>query len=500
MSTATGSVVLSSNDDEVLHRQVTDGQRKYTIDDLDMPLLIASVLDVLNDDNDDNNNDRRKKRIVAVQCSDAWLSASSEVVECLENETDCKVVVLADTAYGACCVDEVQAQHLQATLVVHVGERACLSQTSHLCAVFAFARHRCNDSRALFDALFALQDRDDDDVQDWLVFVDVCYAHVLRDSPDLVDEARRRRIWIGAVDHVVRPQRRVARVFGRRFDGGAPVDGGAGVGVVYIGDGGESRLRTNVQMRYGEAPRIVALEPGAMSSVAVVELTGRVTRELMKRYYVVQKLKEAETVGILAGTLGVADYMDVIGQLKRAARQSGKRAYTFVVGQLNVAKLANFPDVDVFVLVACPENALVDSKEYYKPIATPYEAQLALVPGYEWSARYLLQFADLDFKEAESRGNESDDDGDEYSDLPIYSLIDGTLKPNPKSRAAASSSTALTTTSATSNALVVGSHSAKSNSGRTWYGLEPRIGETPASQVVQGEHGIASGYEKEQQQ
>lgn len=32
------------------------------------------------------------------------------------------------------------------------------------------------------------------------------------------------------------------------------------------------------------------------------------------------------------------------------------------MGKLNVAKMANFMEIDVFVLVACPENTLIDSK------------------------------------------------------------------------------------------------------------------------------------------
>ena len=32
------------------------------------------------------------------------------------------------------------------------------------------------------------------------------------------------------------------------------------------------------------------------------------------------------------------------------------------MGKLNVAKMANFMEVDAFVLVACPENTLIDSK------------------------------------------------------------------------------------------------------------------------------------------
>ena len=34
------------------------------------------------------------------------------------------------------------------------------------------------------------------------------------------------------------------------------------------------------------------------------------------------------------------------------------------MGKLNVAKMANFMEMDVFVLVACPENTLIDSKVF----------------------------------------------------------------------------------------------------------------------------------------
>lgn len=59
----------------------------------------------------------------------------------------------------------------------------------------------------------------------------------------------------------------------------------------------------------------------------------------------------------------------------------GKKSYTIVVGKLNTAKLANFMEVDIFVLVGCTENTLVDSTQYYKPIITPYELELACNTG-----------------------------------------------------------------------------------------------------------------------
>lgn len=39
-----------------------------------------------------------------------------------------------------------------------------------------------------------------------------------------------------------------------------------------------------------------------------------------------------------------------------------KKSYTITVGKLNPAKLGNFLEIECFVLVACPENSLVEAK------------------------------------------------------------------------------------------------------------------------------------------
>ena len=62
------------------------------------------------------------------------------------------------------------------------------------------------------------------------------------------------------------------------------------------------------------------------------------------------------------------------------------------MGKPNPAKLANFLEVECFVLVACPENSLLDAKDFLRPIVTPYELEVALRPTQEWTGRYVLDF------------------------------------------------------------------------------------------------------------
>ncbi|KAI3838949.1 hypothetical protein MKW92_001838 [Papaver armeniacum] len=116
---------------------------------------------------------------------------------------------------------------------------------------------------------------------------------------------------------------------------------------------------------------------------------------LQRRYYIVEKAKDANIIGILVGTLGVAGYLNMINQMKALIARAGKKAYTLLMGKPNPAKLANFPECDVFIYVSCAQTALLDSKDFLSPVITPYEAVLAFNRGSQWTGEYVIGFQDL---------------------------------------------------------------------------------------------------------
>lgn len=100
----------------------------------------------------------------------------------------------------------------------------------------------------------------------------------------------------------------------------------------------------------------------------------------MRRYAVVQKARDADVFGILIGTLGVASYLPLIAHIRKLLNKSRKKSYTISVGKLNPAKLANFMEIECFVLVACPENSLIDAK-VFQGILTVSE-NIERLPGF----------------------------------------------------------------------------------------------------------------------
>lgn len=66
---------------------------------------------------------------------------------------------------------------------------------------------------------------------------------------------------------------------------------------------------------------------------------------LRRRYFLIEKIKDSSTVGIVIGTLGVKNYLKAIERLKKLFLLHQKKYYMISVGKPTVAKLANFPEV-----------------------------------------------------------------------------------------------------------------------------------------------------------
>ena len=399
-----------------------------------------------------------------------------------------RLYILADTSYGACCVDEVAAHHVQAEVVVHYGH-ACLSPTAKLPALYVFPKAPIDAPRAAHGLLAAARELEltEQPPAAVLLTYDVAYEHA-------VDEVYRHllsewplpnvRIVTARVDtahaYAEQMEARAAAAAHKDEDscGGehrAPHGGqhtcthkcascakaaeapsgahnptpgttpsliGTGrrvtlpahtaladTATLYLG--GESRALTHLLLALGPTYRLASYDPKAQR--ARVE-TGQTNRLLMRRYALIQKARDASVVGLVVGSLGVHNYLPLLKHLRRilTSRISQRKVYTMSVGKLNPAKLANFQEVDVFVLVACPENSLIDSREFVRPVVTPWEMLLAVEAhsGREvaWTGHYVLAL-DEALRRAQHSARAADEEAaDEAAadeDRPHYSFATG---------------------------------------------------------------------------
>ncbi|CAK7343172.1 unnamed protein product [Dovyalis caffra] len=380
---------------------------------------------------------------VALQFPDELLKDSTKVVRALrekirllkeQNEEGKEVglFVMADTTYGSCCVDEVGASHVNADSVIHYGH-TCLSPTSTIPAFFVFGKAVIDVS----SCTESLLDYASNNSKPILVLFGLEYAHAIPNiregliaASSTLSGSKTETVFNFAdvMCPLINPR-------DRHKDSGGPL---RSVGDSKVSDevgmaagsshtigglswdlpsgqkmedcsllwiGSDNSAFANVVLTFngceiGDRILMVASDMWILfrydvnGNCLVTDLSQQ-RRILKRRYYLVEKAKDSNIVGILVGTLGVAGYLDMIHQMKDLITGTGKKVYTLVMGRPNPAKLANFPECDVFIYVACAQTALLDSKEFYAPVITPFEAMLAFNRGSEWTGAYLMEFRDL---------------------------------------------------------------------------------------------------------
>ncbi|KAK9785346.1 hypothetical protein WJX73_008039 [Symbiochloris irregularis] len=273
---------------------------------------------------------------------------------CKERGLQVQVYVLADTSYNSEGVDEVAALHVQGDCVVHYGT-ASLSPVSRLPTYFVFGRVIID---AAATAQRILQECEGNPN------VQGCAAIVV--VPDQ-----------GAAGNTD-PARGIGPYTWKLPPASSPQD----CAWVWVGPD-DSPVLSQLQMSLSGC-HWAMLDPSDDSS----EAGGRwqeglpldITRTLKRRYYLVEKARNANIIGILVGTLGVAGYQGVVDAVRKAAKGAGKKTYTLLAGRPTPQKLANFPEIEVFVMIADPQGQILDSKEFLAPIITPQEALQAFSP------------------------------------------------------------------------------------------------------------------------
>lgn len=100
------------------------------------------------------------------------------------------------------------------------------------------------------------------------------------------------------------------------------------------------------------------------SSDSVSCLYGYESREFTQRTGGMLKVKEANTIGIIIGSMGLTgeNTQLIVKRLQLLIEASGRKHYTFAMGRLNEAKLSNFPEIDIFCLISNDDSSMIASK------------------------------------------------------------------------------------------------------------------------------------------
>ncbi|KAJ6007843.1 hypothetical protein N7540_011819 [Penicillium herquei] len=430
-----------------------------------------------------------------------------------------RLYILADTSYGTCCVDEVAAEHVDADVVVHYG-RSCLSPTARLPVIYVFTHMPLS----IDPVVEAFKTTYPDPAANIIIAADVTYTGHVSDVYQRLAADGYTNLFATEVVHDPSspiPNRTVPASVKEAPETLSDWQ------LFHISDPPTTLLLTL-------ASRVAAIHiypTNGPSNEKVKSLPASSSAALRRRYALTTRLTTVPVWGILINTLSVKNYLGIVDHVKEKIAAAGKKSYMFVVGKLNAAKVANFSEIGGWVVIGCWESSLVDSRDFWKPVITPFELELALQGDSErvWTGSWQSNFqalldqptGELD-EDATSNGATMDDQEDDMSEPesapPEFDLRTGRYvshsRPmrDPAPRASAvdgssgpSAARALARRTKGDLAMIGGAVSPGAEylrSQRTWTGLgsdfdiryDEEEDQSDSTLVKEGRKGIARGY------
>ncbi|KAF2791403.1 diphthamide biosynthesis protein [Melanomma pulvis-pyrius CBS 109.77] len=438
-----------------------------------------------------------------------------------------KLFILADSSYGACCVDEVAAEHVDADVVVHYG-RSCLSPPSRLPVIYVFTTPPLD----LASVISTFRQTYTDKHQKVILMADIPYSHHIPTLHARLQEDGYTDTYATEIVHnpsSLLPNRSVPPV---------SVDSKETLReyqLFHVSEPPTSLLLT-LSSRVG-AIHIYPTSTGTADTATPSVVLASSARSLNRRYALLTSLSTASVFGILVNTLSVKNYMHIMSHVQSQIAAAGKKSYTFVVGKVNAAKVANFSEIGGWVVIGCWESSLIESQDFWKPLITPFELGLALQSDSErlWTGEWTGDFqtvleekkstngvlAEKNGEEEEPVNGSGDYDSEEESAPPEYDLRTGryvsqsrpmrpskTLKePSQVEGGEAAAPSAALIKRANGDLAQVGGVVSPGaeflRSQRTWQGLGTDFSKAPeegenvngnAARMEEGRSGIARGY------
>ena len=443
---------------------------------------------------------------------------------------DERLYILGDTSYGACCVDEIAAEHVSADVVIHYG-RACLSPTARLPVLHIFTEQQL-DIAAVVTAFEATYPTKSSKV---LLVADVTFSGKIPHVHTALNEKGYTNVFATSVVHdpaSIIPNRTIPTDLPEFPEGQSLLQEWS---LFHISQPPASLLLTLASRV--ESINIYPTSSSPDDTPSTTCTTARSMPLLRRRYALLTRLRTASILGILINTLSVSSTLPLVARLREMIAAAGKKSYIVVVGKVNAAKLANFAEVDGWVVVGCWESSLLDDDEgkggsgWWKPCVTPWELELALGEEGVWRGDWstLLDpnkmIPEAAHKEAEADANghapdeivEANGDGgpldDESEDEPPeFDLRTGRYVSNSRpmrkaqrfssaNGSANSNGNALTRRAKGDLAVINGEASpgaAFLREKRTWKGLgsdfEIAYEDEKGSLIEEGRSGVARGY------
>ncbi|KAJ1667202.1 Diphthamide biosynthesis protein 1 [Coemansia sp. RSA 1813] len=317
---------------------------------------------------------RLKATRVALQFPEGLLMFACTISDILELFGNVEVVIMGDVTYGACCIDDYTAKALGCDFIVHYG---------HSCLVPVNVTT----------------------VKTMYVFVDIGIdtEHFIRTVERNFEHGTHIAL-VGVIQFVTALQtcrHLLEEKYTVTIPQAKPLSPGELLGctspklakdidvIVYLGDG---RFHLESILIHNPSVPAYAYEPYGKKFTR--ERYGHEEMQSLRKH-AIEGARNAKKFGLILGTLGRQGNAKVLEELQERITQRGLAYEIVLLSEIFPQKLAQFPDIDCWVQIACPRLSIDWGYAFPKPLLTPYEANVAL-DAVEWNKVYPMDFYAFD--------------------------------------------------------------------------------------------------------
>jgi diphthamide biosynthesis protein 2 len=360
---------------------------------------------------------------VAVQVHDEALESAPELIKLIQSQLPDSIVSLLGDSVTQCCLDEVSAEHYGSDCIVKLGH-TCWFASQRIVAYFLPTS--VDNSESLVTEYTRLRNEDQNsamvvfpqtfqEVQE-LVRVALVFPGptLVCLSPCMSYPGSGRVNWLNMTFSskaclpiskrwYTSPDLRIAgrtvyRVDPRNLSTLSPVSDHTLVSSILDTEstkflvslppsGSSSSLFTRLVNRFAtSSDRVVGCPTGSATSNY---------KELLRRYKGVEAVKFANIVGIVVTHCSASRELFAVRDLLSSyLRSMGKEVHILSMGKLDGVKLGNFPEIDCFITMACPESIFFESDDLDAEWASAYEALVAL-ELLDWSDHVITDYDEM---------------------------------------------------------------------------------------------------------
>jgi 2-(3-amino-3-carboxypropyl)histidine synthase len=297
---------------------------------------------------------------VALQMPEGLLMYATTLADILKRCSPflSQISVLGDVTYGACCVADLDAKALGASLLIHYGH-SCLVPIQHtvIPCLYVFVELQI----------------------DFLHMVECVCATIPDPTPlALLGTIQFRQ---GLVQAKLLLEE---RGYSSKLPQVKPLSPGEVLGctspsnieeeiVIFCADGRfhlESCMIANPQVK-----RFLRYDP--YSKILTEEIYNhRMMIEL--RQQAIQKGVHGSRFGIILGTLGRQGNPAILQSIRHLLQKNNKKCFVMLLSEISPRKLALLPQIDAWVQIACPRLSIDWGHHFNVPVLSPYELNVAL--------------------------------------------------------------------------------------------------------------------------